>query len=146
MTKIYFPLSTLINVTLRYTNANQTGLVGFGGPNGSSHKIRPEVSVAYLLNKATAIGAEFQMHRHNLDGRSVNLNGLDLTAIQPVLNGLGLGSLSQTLTQKESNWYDAFVAYFPSKNLSITCAYAYLGNITITPNQAGFYVSLQAAF
>ena len=134
-TKIFFPINTLVNVTLRYTAANETGLTGFGGPDGDKKKIRPEVSLAYLLNKRTAIGAEYQQHGHNLEGQSVNLNGLNLT-------GLGVGSL----TQHESNWYDAFVAFFPSKNLSITMAYAMLGNITLTPNQSGYYISLQAGF
>lgn len=135
-TKIFFPINTLINVTLRYTAANQTGLTGFGGPDGDKKKIRPEVSLAYLLNKGTAIGAEYQKHGHNLDGKSVNLGGLTVPG----------GLLGSTLNQKESDWYDAFIAFFPSKNLSITMAYAMLGNITLTPNQNGYYVSLQASF
>lgn len=140
-TKIFFPINTLINVTLRYTAANQTGLTGFGGPNGDKKKIRPEVSLAYLLNKGTAIGAEWQKHGDNVSGQSVNLGGL---VVPGGLGGaLGLGN---TLTQKESDWYDAFIAFFPSKNLSITMAYAMLGNITLTPNQNGYYVSLQASF
>jgi hypothetical protein len=134
-TKIFFPINTLINVTLRYTAANETGLTGFGGPNGDKKKILPEVSVAYLLNKGTAIGAEYQKHNKNLEGQSANVGGANLT---------GLGA--QPLIQHESDWYDAFVAFFPSKNLSITMAYAMLGNITFTPNQNGYYVSLQASF
>jgi hypothetical protein len=153
-TKIFFPLSTLLNVTARYTGANQTGLVGFGGPDGDHKKVRMEASLAYLLKKDTAIGVEFQQHGHNLDGRNVTLGGgVDLTKILqnptlgPVLNGLGVpAALSDTLKQKESNWYDAFVAFFPSKNLSITMAMAYLGDITFTPNQTGYYISLQASF
>lgn len=135
-TKIFFPINTLINVTLRYTSANQTGLVGFGGPDSNKKKIRPEVSLAYLLNKGTAIGAEYQKHGHNLDGKGVDLGGLTLPG----------GLIGSTVTQKESDWYDAFIAFFPSKNLSITMAYAMLGNITLTPNQNGYYVSLQASF
>lgn len=135
-TKIFFPINTLINVTLRYTSANQTGLVGFGGPDGNKKKIRPEVSLAYLLNKGTAIGAEYQMHGGNLNGKGVNLSGLTLPG----------GLVGSTVTQQESDWYDAFIAFFPSKNLSITMAYAMLGNITLTPNQNGYYVSLQASF
>ncbi len=140
-TKIFFPINTLINVTLRYTSANETGLTGFGGPDGDKKKIRPEVSLAYLLNKGTAIGAEYQKHGRNLEGQSVNLSGIVVPG--SLGSTLGLGS---TLTQHESDWYDAFVAFFPSKNLSITMAYAILGNITLTPNQNGYYVSLQASF
>ncbi len=140
-TKIFFPINTLVNVTLRYTSANETGLTGFGGPNGDKKQIRPEVSLAYLLNKGTAIGMEYQKHGNNLEGKSVNLGGLVVPG--SLGSTLGLGS---TLTQHESDWYDAFVAFFPSKNLSITMAYAMLGNITLTPNQNGYYVSLQASF
>ena len=150
VTKIFFPLSTLLNVTGRYSAANQTGLTGFG----DDHKMRVEASLAYLLKKDTAIGVEFQQHGHNADGKNVTLGGgVDLTTLVnnptlgPVLSDLGVNKgLINTLTQKESNWYDAFVAFFPSKNLSITMAMAYLGNITFTPNQTGFYISLQAAF
>ena len=145
-TKIFFPINTLINFTARYTAANQTGLVGFGGPDGTEEEIRPEVSIAYLLNKRTAIGAEWAAHGDNLNGESVNLGGLSVTELQPILETAGLGNLSGTLTQNESDWFDAFVAYFPSKNLSMTFAYAWLGDITITPDQHGFYLSLQASF
>jgi hypothetical protein len=150
VTKIFFPLSTLLNVTGRYTAANETGLTGFG----DSHKMRVEASLAYLLKKDTAIGVEFQQHGHNLEGKNVQLgSGVDLTsivnnpALAPTLNSLGVSAgLVDSLTQKESNWYDAFVAFFPSKNLSITMAMAYLGDITFTPNQTGFYISLQSSF
>tara|TARA_R110001592_G_scaffold6045_8_gene32814 strand:- start:72 stop:1121 length:1050 start_codon:yes stop_codon:yes gene_type:complete len=145
-TKIFFPINTLVNITARYTAANQTGLVGFGGPDGSDKEIRPEVSLAYLLRKDTVIGVEWAKHGDNLDGQGVTAAGLDLTQLQGTLETLGLGALSGTLTQEESDWYDAFVAYFPSKNLSITAAYAMLGNITLTPDQHGFYLSIQASF
>ncbi|RNL65947.1 DUF3034 family protein [Zhongshania marina] len=145
-TKIFFPINTLINITARYTAANQTGLVGFGGPGGSDKEIRPEISLAYLLRKDTVIGVEWAKHGDNLEGESVEVAGLDLTALQPTLDTLGLSALSGTLTQHESDWYDIFVAFFPNKNLSITMAYAMLGNITITPDQHGFYMSLQASF
>lgn len=145
-TKIFFPINTLVNVTLRYTAANQTGLTGFGGPDGSKKEIRPEVSLAYLLKKDTAIGVEYQKHGDSLDGKGVSIQGLNTGALGSILNAAGLSNLNQTLTQHESDWYDAFVAFFPSKNLSITMAYAMLGNITLTPDQNGYYVSLQASF
>lgn len=142
MTKIFFPISTLVNVTLRYTSANETGLVGFGGPDGDKKQIRPEVSVAYLLNKGTAIGAEYQKHGNNLNGQSVNLAGLNLTGLTSLIGG----NLGTTLTQSDSDWKDIFVAFFPNKNLSLTLAYAMLGQITLTPHQNGFYASVQASF
>jgi hypothetical protein len=146
-TKIFFPISTLFNVTARYTAANQTGLTGFGGPDGSSKEVRFEASIAHLLNKRTAIGIEYAQHGSNLDGRSVQLGQLPLDAITDLLGNLGLGNLDQALTQlDESDWWDFFIAYAPSKNLSFTVAYAMLGNITLTPDQHGFYFSMHATF
>ncbi len=141
-TKIFFPVSTLINITARYTSANQTGLTGFGGPDGNDKEVRLEGSIAYLLNKQFAIGGEYQQHGDNLDNKSVQLGALDLTGLTGLLGGLG-NSLTQL---EESDWYDLFFAYAPSKNFSMTFAYAMLGNITLTPDQSGFYLSLHATF
>ena len=158
ITKIFFPLDLLFNVTVRYTAANQTGLTGFGGPNKNSREFRPEVSFAYLLAKNVAIGAEYAAHGKNTDGRGVAVGGgIDtsvLGSITGALNNIGVGgpvgnlanNLNSTLTQRESDWYDVFFAYFPNKNLSFVAAYANLGNITLTPKQTGAYFSVQASF
>ncbi|HKY90354.1 MAG TPA: DUF3034 family protein [Nevskiaceae bacterium] len=146
-TKVYLAYSTLLNVTARYTSANQTGLTGFGGPDGNDKEVRWEGSVAFLLTKNTAIGGEFQQHGDNLDGVGVDLNGLDTGGLLgTVVDAVGLDRLNQTLTQYEDDWYDLFFAYAPNKNLSFTMAYAMLGNITLTPDQHGFYFSLHATF
>lgn len=145
-TKIFFPISTLFNVTARYSSANQTGLTGFGGGDENNREVRFEGSIAHLLNKRTAIGVEYAQHGDNLDGRSISLGGQDLTGLTGLLDGLGLG-VGETLQQlPEDDWVDFFFAYAPSKNLSLTFAYAMLGNITLTPDQTGFYVSLHATF
>ncbi len=145
-TKIFFPISTLVSVTGRYTNANQTGLTGFGGPDGDDKEVRFEVSVAHLLAKNTAFGFEYQQHGDNLGGRSVSVGGTDLSLATGALGGLGVGT-GDTLTQlPEDDWYDMFFAYFPNKNLSLVFAYAMLGNITLTPEQHGFYISLHATW
>lgn len=145
-TKIFFPISTLFNITARYTSANQTGLTGFGGGDENKREIRFEGSIAHLLNKQTAIGIEYAQHGSNLDGRSVALGNADLTPITDLLGGLGL-NIGDTLTQlDESDWVDVFFAYAPTKNLSFTVAYAMLGNITLTPEQHGFYLSMHATF
>ena len=47
---------------------------------------------------------------------------------------------------KEDNWYDLFVAYAPTKNVSVTLAYANLGNIVIKDKQRATYLSLQVGF
>jgi hypothetical protein len=48
----------------------------------------------------------------------------------------------------EKAYYDAFVAWFPNKHVSLTAAYAVLGDITVfnPVRQRGPYLSLQAGF
>jgi len=143
-TKIFFPISTLVNFTVRYSGANETGLTGFGGSGRDHRTVRMEGSIAYLLNKGTAIGGEWAQHSEHLGG-GLNLvsGGSGLTPVtQPVTDSLTGG----TLIQHESDWKDLFVAFAPSKNLSIVLAYAQLGNIVLTPHQTGFYASMQASF
>jgi hypothetical protein len=117
-TKILFEQSLLLNGTLRATRANQMGLLGFGGDQNDSMRLMPEFSAAYLVNRKLAIGAEYRRKPHNL--------GVD----------------------HEKAYYDAFVAWFPTKNFSVTAAYAELGDITIfnPKKQHGLYLSLQAGF
>ncbi|NGZ83304.1 DUF3034 family protein [Duganella aceris] len=117
-TKILFEQSLLLNGTLRATRANQMGLLGFGGDQNDSTRVMPEVSVAYLVNRKLAFGAEYRRKPHNL--------GVD----------------------DEKAYYDAFVAWFPTKHFSITAAYANLGDITIfnPKKQRGLYLSAQAGF
>lgn len=117
-TKIYLEQSVLLNATLRMTKANQMGLIGFGGDKSDSYKPMLEVSAAYLLNRHVALGAEYRKKPNNLN------------------------------VDNEKDYADLFVAFFPSKNVSITAAYASLGDITVLNNkqQNGYYLSLQAGF
>ncbi len=117
-TKIYLDQSILVNGTLRLTKANQMGLLGFGGDRLDSYRPMLEGSVAYLLNRKTVAGVEYRMKPHNLS------------------------------VDDEKAYYDAFVAWFPTKYLSITAAYVALGDITIfnPKRQNGYYLSLQAGF
>ena len=115
-TKLFLAQSLLLNGTLRYTRANQIGILGFGGDKNDSYKPELELSGAYLLNRKLAIGAEYRMKPNNL----------------------GIA--------KEDDWYDVFVAYAPTKNVSFTVAYADLGNIVIKDRQRGVYASVQVGF
>ena len=117
-TKILLEQSLLLNGTLRATKANQMGILGFGGDLHDRYQPMLEVSAAYLFNRQLAAGIEYRMKPRNL--------GLD----------------------KEKDYYDAFVAYFPTKNISVTAAYAVLGDITILnpTRQKGAYLSLQVGF
>lgn len=55
----------LWNASLRYTKANEMGLLGFSGPNGNG-SIESELSMAVLLNKHLAIGTEYRYKPDNL--------------------------------------------------------------------------------
>lgn len=117
-TKIDLAHSLLWNGTVRFTKANQMGLLGFGGDQGDSLQPQFEGSLAWLINRRWVAGVEYRMKPRNL--------GVD----------------------KEKDVYDVFVAWFPNKNLSLTAAYAVLGDITVfnPTNQRGLYLSAQAGF
>ena len=115
-TKLILSQSVLLNATLRYTKANQIGILGFGGDKNNSYQAEFEGSVAYLLSRNWAVGAEYRQKPNNL----------------------GIA--------KEDNWYDAFVAWAPTKHVSVTLAYADLGNIVIKQRQRGLYASVQVGF
>jgi hypothetical protein len=147
-TKVFFRYSTLVNVTARYTSANQIGLTGFGscdedGNCENKKEVRFEASVAHLVAKNTAIGFEYQQHGDNLDGRSVNLGGLDLSGLTDLIGGGLASSLEQ---RKESDWWDIFFAYAPNKKISFVIAYLMLGNISVSPDNNGFYFSTHLTF
>jgi hypothetical protein len=108
--------NVLANATLRATNANQFGILGFGGPNGNARRLMPEVSAALFATDTLAFGAEYRAKPDNL------------------------------AAFKEQSAHDIFVAWFPSRHLSLTVAYLNLGNIANKPNQAGWYLSAQLAF
>lgn len=147
-TKVFFRYSTLVNLTARYTSANQIGLTGFGhcdsnGDCENKKEVRLEASVAHLVAKNTAIGFEYQQHGDNLDGRSVNVGDIDLSALTSLLGGGVEDSLTQ---KKESDWWDIFFAYAPNKKISFVVAYLMLGNISVSPDNNGFYFSTHLTF
>ncbi|MEO7256182.1 MAG: DUF3034 family protein [Casimicrobium sp.] len=122
--KLYLDKSILVNGTVRFTKANQYGLLGFGGPDG--HRYRPEFegSIAYLFRRDFVVGAEVRTKRGNLANPALNL--------------------------REQAAFDVFAAYFPTKNVSLTAAYVDLGEIvgalTANRRQSGAYLSLQVGF
>ena len=54
------------NATLRYTDANQLGLLGFGNQHGHNRKMQAEGSAAVLLSDHLAIGIEYRQRPDNL--------------------------------------------------------------------------------
>ncbi|MBO9747962.1 MULTISPECIES: DUF3034 family protein [Xanthomonas] len=106
----------LLNGTLRATRANQAGLLGFGGDRRNSYRLVPEVSAAVVLSPSWAVGVEYRDKPNNLG------------------------------FAREQAWADAFVAWFPNKHVSLTAAWADLGDIATLAHQRGPYLSLQVAF
>jgi len=115
-TKLLLDKSLLVSGTVRMTKANQTGLLGFGGPNGDDHEPEFEGSVAWLASKRLAFGAEYRTKSGNL------------------------------AFAREDDVLDVFAAFAVNKNLSITAAYVDLGDIATFKDQRGVYLSLQAGF
>ena len=130
--KLLLSNGLLLNATLRSTTANENGLLGFGGgtPAQSSPNLQMEYSAAYLLSPKLAVGAEYRRMPDRLE---------------PVGAAAGLGSALH-----ESDWYDAFIAWSPMRNLSFTFAYVNLGQVipgvTNGRIQDGYYLSTQVAF
>ena len=117
-TKILLDQSVLLNGTVRMTKANQMGILGFGGDKKDHYEAMFEGSAAYLINRKLAAGVEYRMKPRNLT------------------------------VDNEKAYYDAFVAWFPTKNVSVTAAYARLGDITVfnPKDQRGWYLSVQTGF
>ena len=115
-TKLFLGESLLVSGTLRWTNANQTGLLGYGGNLNDDHKLEGEASVGYLLTRSIILGGEYRMKPNNL------------------------------AIAKENDWLDVYAAWAISKNFTLTGAYADLGSIATFGGQRGFYLSLQSGF
>jgi len=120
-TKLSLTHSFLVNVTARATEANQIGLLGFGGDRDDGYSVQFETTLAYLLTRRLAIGGEFRTRPRNL--------GVD---------------------DERAAW-DAFIAWAPNKHFSLVAAYANIGPLltpvtTNTADQDGAYVSMQVGF
>jgi len=112
--KLFLAESVLVNATMRETKANQFGILGFGGDKHNDYSTQFEGSTAYLFSRQFAAGVELRTKPSNL-----------------------------SIAHEGAAW-DLFAAYFFNKNLSLTAAYADLGNIVIKNDQHGAYLSLQA--
>ena len=120
-TKVFLAQSLVANLVVRATKANQLGLLGFGGDRHSGYSFEPEGTLAYLVTRRIAVGAEFRSRPHNLS------------------------------VDNESNAWDLFVGWTPTKNISLVLAYLNLGSILapvtqVTRKQDGAYLSIQAGF
>jgi hypothetical protein len=105
-----------LNGTLRYTDANETGLLGFSGPDGSNHSLNAELAAAILFSRRFVAGVEYRQ-------KSSNLSGLP-----------------------EDDWYDVFFGYFPNRHVSIVAAYVNLGEVATLEGQTGWYLAIEGSF
>ncbi|MGV3512212.1 MAG: DUF3034 family protein [Novosphingobium sp.] len=115
-TKLFLSQSVLVNATARLTNANQFGLLGFGGANQRARSLQFEGSVAYMLTSRLVIGGEYRTRPNNL------------------------------AIAREDDAHDLFVAWAFVRNATVTAAYADVGSIATFDGQRGGLVSLQFAF
>lgn len=111
-----FGRNLLLNGTVRATKANQMGLLGFGGDRRDEYRYMPEASVGIFLTDRLVLGAEARRKPDNLS------------------------------VFREETFKDIFVAWFPSKRVSLTAAWVDLGQIADRKEQRAFYVSGQFAF
>jgi hypothetical protein len=111
-----FGYNLMVNGGLRYSRANQLGLLGFGGDANDKREVLAEGSLALLLNPRWVLGVEYRQKPDNLS------------------------------FAKENDWSDVFVGYFPNKHLALVLAWAQLGDIAGQSNQNGPYLSLQGSF
>ncbi len=110
--------NVLGNVTLRWTRANQFGLLGFGGGAEGSHTLQVEGSLGVMLRDNLVLGAEYRTKPDNF-----SVPGFE----------------------EEAAW-DIFAAWFPHRNVSFTAAWLDLGNIVTQKKQHGLYLSGQVVF
>lgn len=114
--KLFLAEGVLVSGAVRWTNANQTGLLGFGGDREQDRTAQFEGSVGWLVSRNLVIGAEYRTKPDNLSFAA------------------------------EDDWYDVYAAYAINKHLSVTAAWAELGSIATLDDQRGLYISLQAGF
>jgi len=111
-----FGYNLLLNGGVRYSRANELGLLGFGGDRRDSRSLLKEGSAAVLFNPNWVLGVEYREKPDNLSFAG------------------------------ESDWADLFLGYFPNKRLAVVLAYARLGEIATLDNQDGAYLSVQGSF
>lgn len=115
-TKLLLDKNLILTGTARATRANQLGLLGFGGDKSDNYQIEFEGSAAYMFNKHLAAGVDYRTKPDNLGFAEEN----DAAA--------------------------AYIAWFPTKNISLTAAYVDLGDIALQGRQRGAYGSIQIGF
>jgi hypothetical protein len=114
-TKVILSKSMVVNATVRFTKANQFGLLGFGGDLSNAYKPQFEGSAGMLIKRNLLVGAEVRTRPNNLR------------------------------FAREQRGLDVFAAWSISRHVAITAAYADLGDIATVRRQRGALLSLQGS-
>ncbi|WP_170208001.1 DUF3034 family protein [Sphingomonas glacialis] len=115
-TKVVLARSLVLDATLRFTKANQFGLLGFGGDKSNAYHAAFEGSAGLLVSPRLLLGAEIRTKPDNLG------------------------------FAREQKAVDAFAAWQFQRHLAVTAAYVDLGSIATVKRQRGAFLSLQASF
>jgi hypothetical protein len=115
-TKVLLAHSAVIGGTVRFTRANQLGLLGFGGDRQAKRTAQFEGSAGKLLTRRLIAGVEYRTKPNNLR------------------------------FAEEDDAYDLFAAWAVTRNLTLTAAYVDVGDIATVKNQRGAFLQLQGAF
>lgn len=115
-TKLILSQSAILNATVRFTKANQWGLLGFGGDRRRGRTAQFEGSAGVMLSPSIVVGTEYRTKPDNLG------------------------------FAEEDDTFDVFAAWALRRNVTVTAAYADLGDIATVRNQRGLFLSLQGAF
>jgi hypothetical protein len=115
-TKVVLSRSLVVNATLRFTKANQFGLLGFGGDKGIKYQPEFEGSAGVLLTRRLLAGVEYRTKPDNLG------------------------------FAEEDDTYDLFAAWSVARHVALTAAWVDLGNIATVKRQRGAFLSIQGSF
>lgn len=115
-TKVVLAQSLVVDATIRWTKANQFGLLGFGGDRHRGRSAQFEGSAGLLVTPSLLLGAELRTKPDNL------------------------------AFAREQRAVDAFAAWAVARHLSVTVAYVDLGDIATFRRQRGAYLSLRGSF
>jgi hypothetical protein len=115
-TKLMLGASVLANGTVRLTNANQFGLLGFGGDKHAHRSVQFEGSVGYMLSQSVVIGGELRTRPDNLR------------------------------IAHEDAARDLFAAWALNRHATVTAAFVDIGSVATFANQRGGLLSLQVAY
>jgi hypothetical protein len=114
-TKVVLAKSLVLDTTVRFTKANQFGLLGFGGDRDVGYSAQFEGSAALMVSPRLVLGGEYRTKPDNLG------------------------------FARESDAFDLFAAWAIGHHLTLTAAYVDLGDIATFRNQRGLFLSLQGS-